>query len=187
MFCKYCGVENPEGASFCKVCGSALTAAPEIEASAQPVDDTPVEPFVETPVEPSAAPATEGETAPKITAKDPGKGLGIAALVLGIVGLVFGSFCSCCCCALIADPFIPGCVALVCGIVGLILGIIAMKKSKTAGFKNTSARVGAILSGIAIVPGVLAIIVGLFTFFTSFIPAFWEGFEQGYNGTYYGY
>ena len=66
MFCKNCGLENPDGASFCRVCGSALAVAPVIEASAEPVVETPVEPTVETPVQPASAPAAEGETpAPK--------------------------------------------------------------------------------------------------------------------------
>lgn len=153
MFCKNCGLENPDGASFCRVCGSALAVAPVIEASAEPVVETPVEPTVETPVQPASAPAAEGETAPKVTAVDPGKGMGVAALVLGIIGLVTGTVCACGCACL--GGIIP---AIVC-IVGLVLGIMAMNKSKAAGFKNTKALVGVILSGVGLASIVLFVLL----------------------------
>ena len=187
MFCKNCGIENPDGASFCRVCGSALAVAPVIEASADPVAETPVEPTVETPVQPASAPAAEGETAPKVTAVDPGKGMGVAALVLGIIGLVTGTVCNCGCACTIFGVFISGPIAILLAIVGLILGIIGMKKSKTAGFKNTMALVGIILSGIALASGVISLVIGILSFVPSFMEGFMEGFEQGYNGTYYNY
>ncbi len=83
---------------------------------------------------------------PQATQADPGKGLGIASMVLGIVGFVL------CCC-----PFLSfiGFLAPICMIVGLILGFIAKSKSKSVGAKNSPALAGIILS---IVPLALTII-----------------------------
>lgn len=67
-------------------------------------------------------------------AKDPGK-------IMGILSIIF--------------PFI------FLGLVGLILGIIGRVQSKKAGFKNTPALIGIILSIIAIIGTVIMIIFGI--------------------------
>ncbi|MBQ6570563.1 MAG: DUF4190 domain-containing protein [Clostridia bacterium] len=63
----------------------------------------------------------------------PGKGLGIASMVIGIVSLVavcsFGGYT---------------------GIVGLILGAVALSQSKKAGYNNGMAVAGLVLSIIAV-------------------------------------
>ncbi|WP_427017701.1 DUF4190 domain-containing protein [Pseudarthrobacter sp. P1] len=69
---------------------------------------------------------------PMAPAQDPGKTMGIIALVLPFVGF---------------------------GLVGLILGLVAMSKSKKAGFKNTPALIGVIVSILAIIA---TIIIGIF-------------------------
>lgn len=63
---------------------------------------------------------------------DPGKTLSIVAIILPFVGF---------------------------GLVGLILGIVAMNKSKKAGFKNTLALVAVIIGAVSIVAGIITTIV----------------------------
>ena len=62
---------------------------------------------------------------------DPGRTLGIVGIVLGAIGL---------CCGVSA-------------IAGLIVSIIGYNKSKNAGYKNTLALVGIIVSAVMIVGG----------------------------------
>ena len=64
MFCQNCGRQNPDGTAFCSNCGSALNGAPV----------APVAPV--TPVVPAPAAV-------------PGKGLGIASMVVGITNSWF--------------------------------------------------------------------------------------------------
>jgi len=66
------------------------------------------------------------------TGVNPGKTLGIVGLVL----------------------------AFVANIVGLIVSIVALRKSKKAGFKNTPAVAGIVISIISII-GAVALIIGL--------------------------
>ncbi len=77
------------------------------------------------PAEPQPAPMP---AAPAPVSTDPGKGLGIASLILGIFGL---------------------------GLIGLILGIIGHNKSKKAGMKNGVAVAGIIVSIISIIIGLV--------------------------------
>ena len=177
MICKVCGTEVDAG-NACAVCGTMAEAA-EMEV-------------VET-VETVETVECECEAAP---AKNPGKVLGIVALILGILAILLSLMCSCLGC------FLGGslCVSLLnpsllVGIGGLICGIIGSKKSKAAGFKNTLALVGTILSGAAVGIGLISMILDFVMWLLStvlnigfnFIPAFNEGFNQGYNQSYYGY
>lgn len=75
-----------------------------------------------------------------VPASDPGKGLGIASMAVGIASVVSGG---------------------AIGIVGLILSTMAKKKSAAAGFSNTFAKVGFITSLISVIStavGVLALV-----------------------------
>lgn len=75
---------------------------------------------------------------PQMPAKNPGKGLGVAAMVLGIIGqLLF---------------------PLILGILALILGAIGLSKSKNVGMKNGMAVAGIVLGIIAIAFKILMII-----------------------------
>ena len=76
---------------------------------------------------------------------NPGKGMSIAGMVLGIVGLVFALFL----------PY----VGIVVAIVGLILSILGMKKSKEAGFPSGMAMAGLICSCIAIGLNIICLII----------------------------
>ena len=78
-------------------------------------------------------------------------------MVLGIVAILLNTVCSC-------IPLL-GCftavVALIAAIVGVILGFVAMNKSKAAGFKNTFALVGMILSIASVALWIVSLIVSL--------------------------
>jgi len=93
------------------------------------------------------APAPAGPPA------NPGKGLSIAGLVLGIVGL-----------ALVCAWYI----GIPCAVVGLILSILGKKKSKAAGAPTGMATAGMVLSIIAlavlIVVAILVAVVGVALF-----------------------
>ena len=109
MTCKNCGTELEEGVAFCSNCGAQVPAAPNPTYT----------------VEPQRA------------ATDPGKGLGIVSLILGIVSMVSLGF--------------PA-----ASVVGIILGSIGKKKSAEAGFANGPAKIGTILSIIGLILFVIA-------------------------------
>lgn len=79
----------------------------------------------------------------------PGKGMSIAALVLGIVAIV-GGF-------IIPIPFID----LACAIVALILGVLGRKKAKEVGAPSGIATAGLVLSIIALAWTIIATIICL--------------------------
>ena len=76
----------------------------------------------------------------------PGKGLGIAGMVLGIVSLVLWCYVY---------------IGIPCAIVGVILSIIGMKKAKDVGMKNGMAVAGLVCSIIALAILVIIMIIGL--------------------------
>ena len=78
------------------------------------------------------------ETAP--APENNGKGLGIASMVLGIVGVVFWFF---------------GITSIISLILGII-GVVCAAKSKTAGYTGGMRVAGLVLSIIAIVGGAIA-------------------------------
>jgi hypothetical protein len=141
MFCPKCGSENVEGAVFCASCGVALNAAPAAET---PV----VEPVVQTPAQPVVAAQPE---------KPAGKGLAIASLILGIVGMV-------CCCGGITS------------ILAIVLGIIARSK----GYKSGMATIGIILGAVGIIFGIVGSIVG-------FATGMFGGLMESMGSSYYYY
>ena len=76
----------------------------------------------------------------------PGKGMSVAAMVLGILGMVIG--------------WIPGLnwLGLPCAIVALVLGIIGRKKAKEVGAPTCMATAGVVLGIISLTVVVLAIL-----------------------------
>ena len=121
MICKNCGADVANS-KFCTVCGAPMEAPAPVATPY--TNDVAVE-------------------APK-PATDPGKTLGIVSLALGIAALLLGSLCSCLLACL--GGFVPALLA----IGAIITGVLAMKKSKEAGFKNTMALIGCILGGVSI-------------------------------------
>ncbi|MBQ2800167.1 MAG: DUF4190 domain-containing protein [Lachnospiraceae bacterium] len=96
---------------------------------------------------------------PEQPQKDPGHGLAIASLVLGILSIL-----SCCCTYL----------AIILGVVGIVLAIISKSKS-LAGKMETMATVGMILSILGVV-----IAVGMIIWSAAFAqsPAYQEIMNQ---------
>ena len=131
MICKSCGYENAEGSVFCANCGASMEA-PVAEVVAD-------QPYVETPV---------------VAEKKKAEPMGIIAMILGIVGLLGSTFCSCLCGCLGGSPALIMCIA------GVVLGIIGLNKSKKQGEKNTMALVGIILSGVGILLFIIFALVG---------------------------
>ncbi len=125
MVCNFCGTQNNDDAAFCAGCGASLVpAAPE----AAPV--APAAPVYY--AAPTAAPAVV-----------PGKGLAIAALVLGIISFF--------------------CFPVITGTLGIVFG--GMAKSK--GYKGGMAIAGIVCGviGVALWAIMLAANVSLFSMF----------------------
>jgi len=90
--------------------------------------------------------APQAPQPPMGPAPNPGKGLGIAGMILGIVALVL---------------FCIWYVAIPCAIVGLILSLIGKKKSKEANAPTGMATAGLILSVIALAFDLLIAILAI--------------------------
>lgn len=135
-FCKHCGNQIEDNAAFCGVCGQAQNAAepqaPVYQAPVQPQQPVYVAP--QAPVNPYAQPVV------------PGKGLGVASMVLGIVSLVL---------------FCVWYLAIPCAIIGAALGGVAQSKAKAAGVKNGMAVAGITCSCIALGVAILFLLLGI--------------------------
>lgn len=103
---------------------------------------------------------------PQQPQKDPGHGLAIASLVLGIISLL-----SCCCVYL----------SVVVGVVGVVLAIISKSKSNT-GKMETMAKVGLALSIVGVVLSIGYIIFGLVYMQT---PAYQDMYQEIMNSYEY--
>ncbi len=125
MFCEKCGAQNPDGVKFCQSCGAEMK---------------PADVFASTP---SYTAQSYGTPTPA-TGVVPGKGLGIASMVVGIISL-----------ALFCIWFI----AIPCAIVGAVLGGVAYNKAKQAGTKNKMANAGIVCSAIALAITILFTII----------------------------
>lgn len=135
-FCKHCGSQIEDNAAFCGVCGQAQNVAepqaPVYQAPVQPQQPVYVAP--QAPVNPYAQPVV------------PGKGLGVASMVLGIVSLVL---------------FCVWYLAIPCAIIGAALGGVAQSKAKAAGVKNGMAVAGITCSCIALGVAILFLLLGI--------------------------
>lgn len=171
MKCQFCGADIGDFDRNCPLCGatvdkdSATTVNQPVNPQAnyqQPANpqgnyqqptypqnnyqnNIPQQPYQPTNYQPTNIP----EAAPA----DPGKGLGIASMVLGIVGFVF------CCCLGTFTFGVTTLIAPLCLIVGLILGIVGKSKSKTVGGKNAPATAGIVLSAIPLALGLIAVLL----------------------------
>lgn len=127
MICPNCGNQVPDSMPFCDRCGARMPApAPQSYAPPQPVQPYP-QPPVYAPV----------------PAKVPGKGQGIASMVLGIIALAL---------------FCVWYISIPCAVVGLILGGVGMHESKAVGAKNGMAVAGLVCSAIAVAICVIVLI-----------------------------
>ena len=93
-----------------------------------------------------------------VPAQDPGKGQGVASLILGIAGLALPVLCGWC-------YGTGSLLGIICSIIGLIMGSNALKASAAAGFQNGSAKAGKICSLIGVilfaVGAVLGVLIGI--------------------------
>ena len=131
---------------FCKNCGTECGDSAFCPACGTPIADT-----VQPPVE----------------IDDPGHGLGIAAMIVGIVSASF-AFLSCTlgCCAGAYGVMIFAFFAACCGIVALSLGTVAARRSGSVGLTNKRANLGRILGTVGLIVGgtliLLAVLVIVF-------------------------
>ncbi len=134
MFCNNCGAECSPQSTFCTNCGAALAAA-----APQPTPQT---------YTPPTAPYATGAYPYNAPVSVPGKGFGIAGMVLGIISLVF---------------FCLWYIALPCAVVGIILSAVGLNKAKAAGAKNSMAVAGIVCSAIAIGIAIIFLIIVMVT------------------------
>ncbi|MBQ7379478.1 MAG: hypothetical protein IJW70_07380 [Clostridia bacterium] len=129
MKCSYCDTELTENELTCPNCGKSVNE-----------NEAPV------------AEENESNSAEVVAQENPGKKLGIVAMILGIasVALFLIGFLGCCCTYGISI-LITGVIALAAAVVALVLSIKAKSKSKAAGQKNAFAIVGLICSLCSIV------------------------------------
>ena len=146
MICSKCGKQNDDGVAFCTECGNPLT----------PANSQPVEQQVQNP-QPNGN-------------MDDGKGLSIAALVLGIISIVFLWFFS-----------VFSLIFVATGIVGIILGYKGRKKSIACyGKASGMATAGFVLSIIATALSALYVIscVACVGCIAGSVPGALEGLEE---------
>lgn len=122
-FCTNCGTPITEGANNCTNCGAAVSApAATIE---QVVTET--------------VPVVTAE--PVTPAPEAGKGMAIAALVCGLVGIL--------------------CTGGILNILALVFGIIAKKQGSKSGMATAGIVLGAIGIALAVIAAVIGIIAGI--------------------------
>ncbi len=136
MFCTNCGTENSDTDNFCKNCGQPLGSGNEKQAGT--AGDTQGAPG------PTPQQYSSFQTEPL---EDTGKssGVSVAALILGIVSIVF-------CCLHI--------VAIACGIVAIVLAKKEEQKGMANGFTKAGficGLIGAILGGIFLIYWIIAV------------------------------
>lgn len=119
MVCPNCGAQIPQGTSFCQLCGTSVqNAQPQYQSQYQ---------YPTYPNQYGAPPVKDPEV--------PGKGQGVASMILGIISLV--SFCS-------------FSVPIICAIISIVLGCVSKSKAKAAGMKNGMATAGIVMSVICL-------------------------------------
>jgi len=137
------GHENPDGQAFCGDCGERLAEREASKAAPAPPQGPAMPGGTATGPPPSAPPGIAAQRPPSQKTN----GLAIAALVLGIVGVVAG---------VIPLLFF---IAWVLGVVAVVLGIIGRNNARQRGAGKGQATAGAILGGIAVVLGVVGVII----------------------------
>ena len=193
MYCSNCGAQNEENVRFCATCGANLEAADKEQTVAAPVENTVSEPVYEDYAEPAYDNYDYAEEAyEEAPAKDPGKGLAITGLILGIVSVALPILnCLCGCVPIISYivMFIAG-LAPFTAVAGIICSAIAMSKSKKAGCKNALAVVGLILSIVAVVVALITLLINIllaiFVGGTSILGALMDSGSSSYPSYDYG-
>ena len=129
-FCTNCGAFVPDDSKFCENCGAPV-AAPE-------QNDEPVRVEAEVTYQPSEntyQPVEDAYTPAPAETASPSKGFGIAALVLGILSIVF--LC------LSWHP-VFALIDLVLSIFAIVLGAVGIRRSRDRGSRLRYRRHGAL-------------------------------------------
>ena len=154
MICNKCGQEMSANDRFCQHCGApaAQESAPsDTEILMQQADHTTQETCepISIPTEPTTPPES-----PTIVG-DPGASTGKTAYILGLIGLIAGSICTCGC------SLLGGLAPLVCCILAIVLGNQAREKSAAAGIENHNAKTAVTLGIIGIAVIVIFVIINI--------------------------
>lgn len=128
MFCSKCGNQIPDNSTFCPNCGTAF-AQPQQPQYNQPQYGQPQQP--QYPQQPG------GYVPPQAPVSEPGKGMAIASLVLGILSFF--------------------CFAYIAGTLGIVFGCVAKNK----GYTGKMATAGIICGAVGIVLWIVLQIAGL--------------------------
>ena len=139
-FCNGCGTQLEANAAFCSKCGKTSGASVPNNANAAPPQQ-PYPPYGYNP---------HGYYPP---VQQPGHGLAVGSMVLGIVSLIFSWF-----------PYL-----IPLSIVGTVLAVVAMKQ----GNKGGMAIAGLICSLIALIISAIVLIVIISTINRFTNPSFW--------------
>lgn len=130
MFCSNCGKQIPDNSAFCPNCGTAFSQ-PQ-----QPQYNQPQQPQYPPQYPPQYQPQPGGYMPPQAPAEEPGKGMAIASLVLGILSFF--------------------CFAYISGVLAIIFGCVAKNK----GYTGKMATAGIICGAIGIVLMIVFQIIG---------------------------
>ena len=134
MICEKCGTFNNDEAAFCTTCGADLKSqAPVAPAQPNPYQSNPYQsnpyqnatPYQNNPYQPQNA---KPYGAPPVAPAQPGKGLAIAGMVLGIISLL--------------------CFPYITGVLAVIFGAVAKNKGCKSGMATAGIVCGII--GVAL-------------------------------------
>lgn len=149
MKCIHCGQELIPDAKFCNNCGQPIQvqqpqpqAQVQPQAQPQPQFDPQHQPGYYNPYNGAMPPPPPVQPQPKKSV--PGKGLGIAGMIVGIASLVYSFVFY---------------IAIPAAITSLILSGISLNKAKQAGVTNKMPVTGIVCSIIALVLSVLFLIL----------------------------
>ena len=146
MFCPYCNSEINDGLKFCPKCGSPVASA-SYQQPVQQYQDPYQQQYQQPPVfnQPPVQPMQFYAEQPQADNRVPGKGLGIASMVLGIIALAFTCF-----------PWI----GVPLGGLGFLFGVIAKIIAASKHKKNKQATAGLVCSILACLWLVIALVFG---------------------------
>ena len=147
MKCIHCGQELIPNAKFCNNCGQPVPVQqPQSQPQPQPQSQYQAQPGYYNPYNGAMPPPTPVQPQPQPKKSVPGKGLGIAGMIVGIASLVYSVFFY---------------LAIPAAITSLILSSISLNKAKQAGMTNKMPVTGIVCSIIALVLSFLfAILLG---------------------------